>query len=96
MGYEKFLLTVLCAICIHRGVAASKSDSNCAGEDHQEQDACGIYLAESTIPGAGLGMFAGKRNYKKGEALTNGDLFVPMFELDWHNDGRDYDVSVHL
>ena len=89
---ERNLLLILLFIAsIHHEVAASKIDSKIM--QHSE---CGIYLAESTIPGAGLGMFAGDRDYKKGEGLTYGDLMVPLFELDWHNEGHDYDVSSSL
>jgi len=45
---------------------------------------CGIYLAPSTIPGAGLGMFAG-RTYKRSEIVTEGDIVIPLSEIDWHN-----------
>ena len=52
---------------------------------------CGIYLAESTIPHAGLGMFAGKR-YRQNEKVTDGDIVIPLLEVDWHNghDGKHY------
>jgi hypothetical protein len=48
-------------------------------------DECGIYLAQSTIPNAGLGMFAGK-DYKKNSKVTDGDIIVPLIEVDWNND----------
>lgn len=48
-------------------------------------DECGIYLAQSTIPHAGLGMYAGK-DYKKYEQVTDGDIIVPLIEIDWNND----------
>ena len=87
--------------------------------------ACGVYLAPSTIPGAGLGcvcsfvaffclfwryyirhdchdgsplfvfcsihtlsfyarMFAG-RSYRRREVVTQGDIVIPLSEIDWHN-----------
>ena len=45
---------------------------------------CGVYLAPSTIPGAGLGMFAG-RHYNRNEIVTQGDIIIPLSEIDWHN-----------
>lgn len=45
---------------------------------------CGVYLAPSTIPGAGLGMFAGK-DYKKGDQVTYGDVIIPIVDFDWNN-----------
>lgn len=47
-------------------------------------------MAPSTIPGAGLGMFAGNRDYEEDDILTRGDLVIPIFELDWHNGFHDY------
>ena len=49
-----------------------------------ESKQCGVYLAPSTIPGAGLGMFAG-RDYKPREIVTEGDIVIPLSEIDWHN-----------
>jgi len=49
-----------------------------------ESKQCGVYLAPSTIPGAGLGMFAG-RTYKRSEIVTDGDIIIPLSEIDWHN-----------
>lgn len=45
---------------------------------------CGVYLAESTIPNAGLGMFAGIQ-YNASDIITAGDLYVPAIEMQWHN-----------
>ena len=71
------------------------NDSSSSAEDkdtehHQQQHQqlhkeCGLYLAPSTIPGAGMGMFAGNKQYNIGDLVTAGDLVVPVFELDWHN-----------
>ena len=47
---------------------------------------CGVYLAPSTIPGAGLGMFAGNRNYNKGDDVTFGDVVIPIIEREWNTD----------
>eukprot|EP00980_Cylindrotheca_fusiformis_P010647 scaffold2366_cov115-Cylindrotheca_fusiformis.AAC.21 len=54
---------------------------------------CGIYLAKSTIPGAGLGMFAGNRDYKEDDIITSGDIAVPVFEISWHNGFEEINVS---
>lgn len=48
-----------------------------------------IYLAESTIPGAGMGMFAGK-SYAKGDKGTDGNIIIPLTEIDWHNGHEDW------
>ncbi|GKY97920.1 hypothetical protein MPSEU_000750000 [Mayamaea pseudoterrestris] len=57
-------------------------------DDYSEE--CSIYLAPSTIPGAGLGMFSGK-NYKENDFLTSGDLLVPLIDLQAHNG----DIDIH-
>jgi hypothetical protein len=49
--------------------------------------ACGVYLAQSSIPGAGLGMFAG-RYFQRNEIVTEGDVVIPLSELEWHNGFR--------
>lgn len=56
---------------------------------------CGVYLAPSTIPGAGLGMYAGNKAYEKGDIVTLGDVVVPVFELDWHMGHGSYDFLWH-
>ena len=64
-----------------------------AVERHEAQDterpSCGVYLAPSTIPGAGLGMFAGK-DYREGETVMEGDLVIPLIEMKWHNPESDW------
>jgi len=51
----------------------------------QSPHQCRTYLAPSTIPGAGLGMFAGL-DLKLGEEVTPGDVMVPIRDIAWHND----------
>jgi hypothetical protein len=54
-----------------------------------ETPVCGIWLAKSTIPGAGLGMFAG-RDFQKGKKLLPiGDVVVPLVDMDLHQ-GEDF------
>lgn len=46
---------------------------------------CQLYLAQSTIPNAGLGVFAGT-NYKYGDMIGRvGDAAFPTVDQDWHN-----------
>jgi hypothetical protein len=49
---------------------------------------CGVYLAPSTIPGAGLGIFAGDHPIAKGEAVGMGDILIPIVDFHWHNGGK--------
>jgi hypothetical protein len=48
-----------------------------------------IYLAPSTIPGDGLGMFAGNKEYRTGDVVTDSDVMIPTFELEGHNNDND-------
>lgn len=45
---------------------------------------CGIYLAPSTIPGAGMGMFAG-RAFQESEMVSPGDVLIPIVDFYSHN-----------
>ena len=47
-----------------------------------EQPRCGIYVAESTIPGAGLGMYAGQ-SFPRGSVLGS-DAAIISVSLDQH------------
>ncbi|KAG7366711.1 SET methyltransferase domain containing protein [Nitzschia inconspicua] len=51
---------------------------------------CDIYFAPSTIPGAGMGMFAGDRAFSKGEFLADGDLIIPSYDMTWHVGHQNY------
>ncbi len=44
---------------------------------------CGVWLALSTLPGAGIGMFAGK-GFEKDEVFMAGDLTVPIVDVETH------------
>jgi hypothetical protein len=49
-----------------------------------EQSQCGLFLAPSSIPGAGLGIFAGDRRFAQGETVGMGDLVIPIVDHgDW-------------
>jgi SET domain len=73
-------------------IASSSSSSIPQREQLSSEPAqeCGLYLAPSTIPGAGLGVFAGNRPYKDGERLGPPDLMIPAYDLDWNNGGDMY------
>jgi hypothetical protein len=58
---------------------------------HSSNNNCDIYLAPSTIPGAGMGMFAGDRNFSKGEFLADGDLIIPSYDMTWHVGHKNYE-----
>jgi hypothetical protein len=43
---------------------------------------CGVYLAPSSIPGAGMGMYAGQ-SYREEDIVTPGDVVIPL--TDWYS-----------
>lgn len=51
----------------------------------KDDSKCTLYLAPSTLPLAGLGIFTTVPK-KEGEEVGRGDVFLPLFELDWHNE----------
>ena len=54
--------------------------------DHLNE--CSIWLAPSSLPGAGLGMYAG-RAFQKGELLhPTGDVVIPITDINMHQRGR--------
>jgi hypothetical protein len=63
------------------------ADGSCRNDD--ESATCGLFLAESTIPGAGLGIFVG-HDMAPGDAVGPGDIAIPIVDVSWHLDTRDY------
>ncbi|GKY99567.1 hypothetical protein MPSEU_000911000 [Mayamaea pseudoterrestris] len=51
----------------------------------QQQHSCGLYLAPSTIPGAGLGMFNGRSSKSLWEPIGPADLVIPVTDYSEHN-----------
>jgi hypothetical protein len=51
---------------------------------------CGLYLAPSSIPGAGLGMYSGSKPYIVDELVSDSDLMIPTWDFDYHNGLDDY------
>lgn len=51
---------------------------------------CELYVAESTIPNAGLGIFTGAAK-EIGDTLGNGDKAIPLVDMNWH--GGSYDID---
>lgn len=49
------------------------------------QPACGLYLAPSTIPQAGLGVFTAEAK-STGDRISYGDICFPYIDMYWHND----------
>lgn len=102
-------LTALCAMILvvsSADVEAASSltkDGTCeAGNQHCEEtkpvtddpsSMCSVYLAESTIPNAGLGVYT-RRELHPGDTITDGDIAIPLLEVYWNNDYAEDYVSM--
>ena len=65
-----------------RFVAAdpSRHHPSAKNAEHDVDDPCGVWLARSTIPGSGIGMFAG-RDFEEDENLLGlGDHVIPLVD----------------
>mmetsp|Transcript_16679 Transcript_16679/g.27657 ORF Transcript_16679/g.27657 Transcript_16679/m.27657 type:complete len:321 (-) Transcript_16679:927-1889(-) len=79
----RLLFVRLLPLIVSVSVGSISSISPDASSSNNDNE-CGVYLAPSTIPGAGLGMYAGK-SFGKGDRVTYGDIIFPIVELNWHN-----------
>ena len=50
-------------------------------EDDVMQQECGIWLAPSSLPGAGLGMYAGRDFAPREPMQPTGDVVIPMIDI---------------
>jgi hypothetical protein len=102
LEWRKHLMLLL-ALLSHLGISDSRSDQHSNAPDgiraagHQKepvsrsnnQPTCGVWIARSTIPNAGLGMYAG-RHFDEGENLTaSGDVVIPIVDMEMHQ-GSDW------
>ena len=51
-------------------------------------DQCELYMAPSTIPGAGLGIFSAV-DKQPSDSVGRGDICIPVIDMYWHNGGYD-------
>lgn len=76
---------------VSTSTAPSNGNSN-NNDDNQSPDdldeTCGIWVAISTLPNSGLGMYAGK-SYQPGELLPIRDHATPMFDVRIHHEDED-------
>ena len=56
------------------------------GETTRPADTCTLFMAPSTIPNAGIGVFTAV-DVKEGENVGYPDLAIPVTDVDWHNGG---------
>jgi hypothetical protein len=75
-----FSLCINLLFCTHV-VVSTENGVGAQAHNSTHNDRCGVWLGMSTIPGAGLGMFAGK-DFQKGDLLLPvGDHVIPIVDL---------------
>lgn len=58
-------------------------------EESSTTEECGVYVGLSTLPGTGIGMFAGKDFQKGDELLSIGDHIIPIVDVGWEIENND-------
>jgi hypothetical protein len=81
---------VFAQILLSTAVTVLSSSSSSIPQRQPKNNECTLYLAPSTIPGAGLGIFTGSRPFKKGEQMAPPDIMVPAYDLEWNNGYKDF------
>lgn len=75
---------------LQHATQSERNESNAIGScqakgldrmQQHENSKCGVWLALSTIPGAGIGMFAGKEFRQRKNLLPGGDPAIPIVDL---------------
>jgi hypothetical protein len=65
-----------------------------AAKESSTAQTCRLFMAPSTIPNAGIGVFTAI-DVKEGEQVGYPDLAIPVTDIDWHNGGsRQVGLSV--
>jgi hypothetical protein len=79
-------------------ISVTSSDDNTDNDDNaavrrstSAEDECGLYLAPSSIPGAGLGVYSGSRSLKRNDWLAEPDIGVPLYDTSFHHGDDEYD-----
>lgn len=68
-------------------ISWSQAKDDCEARS-QQPPTCGLWLAESSIPHAGIGMYAG-RSYEKKEALAaTGDVVIPIVDINFYHGSK--------
>ena len=67
---------------------AAEADETCSDDEvcsppASEPSECKLYIAPSTIPNAGLGIFTAVP-VAKDEYIGYGDVILPIIDLEWH------------
>jgi SET domain len=84
------LLLLLCQLNFNINQSSSSPTQQQQQDQQQQQQQkinsieCGIYLAPSSIPHAGLGMFVGNTSFDIDEIVTTQDVVIPIVDREYH------------
>src|SRR3569623_150166 len=90
------LLSLLSSLAVFAAGAATKEQQECQADGtcnavptkssspipSDGQPYCALYLAESTIPGAGMGIFTVEEK-KTGDTIARGEICIPFIDMYW-------------
>ncbi|KAL3941809.1 MAG: hypothetical protein SGBAC_003889 [Bacillariaceae sp.] len=78
---QGFFIFLFSSQIVHSSSEDTCSDSKDGRCSNNEGDECGVWVGLSTLPGTGIGMFAG-HDFRKGEPLLDyGDHIVPIVDI---------------
>lgn len=94
-----------CLLVLHAAHAADPAPSKadvCVSSDNGEcshesntPPVCSLYMAPSSIPGAGIGIFTGVER-QEGDVVGKGDIILPLSDLSFHfSANANYRGAVH-
>ena len=64
--------------------AATDSTATTTASDSNRNSGCGIYLAPSSIPFSGLGMYVGNASFSVNDIVATQDVVIPIVDRDKH------------
>lgn len=71
-----------------RGTCNTTDNTSKSKTSKSTTTTCGVWMAKSTIPGAGLGLFAGRDIAQADVPILYGDLTIPAIDMVLHNTGE--------
>lgn len=85
--YHVFLSNHVSVLAYSNGettcIVLENGEQECDRPSSSDKNECTLYMAESTIPGAGLGVFTGV-DRQQDELVWPGDVMYPVVDLDYH------------
>jgi len=96
-------LFIVCIVALHfilankalRLLRSKDSNSTEKSSKKQKDATCGVYIAKSTIPLAGMGVYSGE-NAREGTRIGPSDIMIPIgYDHDHYYSGKEYGVIVN-